>query len=170
MMQLNDAEKVVIDGYGEWVLSRDDDVIRFFGEDGQFRTYPHHPLLHGSMFRECWINNDDGIALIVDSYGREVYKLDGKTGDIVKVVELNRHENTDRGLYFSRFEESGKYILFIYEGGIVCLLKNGELVWSHQHDKLDWRFVGVENGLVKYASEFRGEWGYTLSDGEKVYL
>ena len=167
-MNKDHFDTIEIKGIADWVLLPGENKIVFEGGEIGYREIIGHPLLSGKTFLIKFIDANHGIAIVADCYGDTIYKLIGKTGDILSLTKLNRSTSQDRGLMFSKFIETPTRILFIYEFGIVALDRAGELVWQHSHDRLDYLFSSVEKDLVLYTSEQQGKWAYQLIDGTVV--
>jgi hypothetical protein len=58
--------------------------------------------------------------------------------------------------------------VLIYEGGVVAIDSIGQVRWAVEHSSLDILYEGIEEDVIRFGSEFEGEWGYRWSDGAKV--
>lgn len=157
---------VALDGWGVLEFRGGDEEIVYAGDDGTYRSHRRHPLLSGSIFLEVWKNEREGAALLLDHYGRHVYRLDAADGTLSEAAALNRPEDMDYGMARSTFAEADGRVLLIYEGGVICFDRRGNPLWRADHDKYDLLYEGTSDGLVRFTSEFSGGRAYRLTDGE----
>ena len=134
-----------------------DEVIKLVGsadllESSSFIEYAFDPLSR-NLFLVSWAGNN-------------IYLSDAQSRDLRVIGQLDRNADDDAGLYRLSLVNYHDVLLIIYESGIFCFERGGELRWK-QHILRDWFFSEVNEEGVWYESEFDGKWRYSLEDDKK---
>lgn len=109
---------------------------------------------------------DDEFVYVSGESSERIWILNIGSGDY-RGVDLNRKEANDSDFYRQNVVPTESGLLFVYEAGIL-LLRQGNLCWSVEHDRIDWFFKFIDGRVAIYESEHEGLWGYSLETGERM--